>query len=155
MKFRTIVTGVAAGGVAAVSLLAGGFSLEITRPMENSEARAKKAVLAVHTYACAQPENTRITATAEGIVNGRRQSIPLTLEALSQPGTFALTRQWPADGRWMITVTASNPKFGWTPGEMVRVEGDSVAFDAVKRFSHAPTKNEIEAALRTDSIAMR
>src|SRR5262249_9782874 len=100
-------------------------------------------------------EKTVITAAAEGIINGHRKSIPLKLEVLSQQSTFALARQWPAEGRWVITVTASNPKFGWTPGEMVRVEGDSVLFDDIKRFGHAPTKDDIEAALHTESIAMR
>jgi hypothetical protein len=155
MRFKTMATGVTLGCAAAISLLAGGFALEIARPVGNAEAQAKKAILLVRSYACADPEKTVITATAEGIVNGNRKSLPLKLEALSQQSTFALARQWPAEGRWVITVTASNPRFGWTPGEMVKVEGDSVAFNDVERLSHAPTKDEVEAALRTESIAMR
>jgi len=155
MRLRTMVMGIAVGCVAAISIIAGGFALEITRPAGNTEAQAKKAVLVVRGYACSEPEKTVITATAEGIVDGHRQSIPLKLEALSQQSTFALARQWPAEGRWIVTLTASNPKFGWTPAEMVKVDGDSVAFNNVKRFNQAPTKEAIEAALRTESIAMR
>ena len=155
MKLRATVAGIVIGCAAAISLVAGGFALDIARPAGNMEAQAKKAVLLVHVYACSEPKKTAITATAEGIVNSRRESIPLKLEALSQENTFALARQWPAEGRWIITLTASNPKFGWTPGEIIKVEGDSVAFNNVKRFNQAPTKDDIEAALHTESIAMR
>lgn len=40
------------------------------------------------------------------MVNGKRQEIPLKLLPLSQPGMFALTQQWPKEGRWVIELHA-------------------------------------------------
>ena len=37
-------------------------------------------------------------------MNGVRRSIPLKLEPVSQPVTFAVTRQWPSEGVWVLKV---------------------------------------------------
>jgi hypothetical protein len=49
-----------------------------------------------------------LTATAVGVVNGQRQSIPLKVTKLSGAGEFALTQQWPKDGNWVIELVAHN-----------------------------------------------
>jgi hypothetical protein len=154
MQYRVKLAGLAALLISGMSLMAGGIAVEILRP-SHPEAQAKKAVLVVRGYACVQPNETAIKASAEGIINGKRQTIPLKLIPLPGQSTFALTRQWPADGRWIIALTASNPKFGLTPGAIVKVEGDSAGFDDVTHFSHSPTREEIRAALEMQSLAAR
>jgi hypothetical protein len=155
MRYRAKLAAIAVGLIGGVSLMAGGIGLEISRPSSNPEAQAKKAVLVVKGYACVEPSRTSITANAEGVVNGKRQSIPLKLIPLSGQSTFALMRQWPTDGRWIIALTASNPRLGLTRGAVVKVEGDSVGFDDVTNFSHSPSGEEIRAALETQSLAAR
>lgn len=56
----------------------------------------------VETLHCGTRHSFDIAAFAEGRVDGRLQSIPLRLERGDQPGVFALRRQWPAGGRWVI-----------------------------------------------------
>ena len=41
-------------------------------------------------------------------MNGQRQSIPLKVTKLSGIGEFALTQQWPKDGKWVIELVARN-----------------------------------------------
>src|SRR5579863_7467344 len=92
----------------AGQLSAGGFFLQLGNPEANAEARAHHAVLTVKAGGCHDPATAQLTATAIGMVDGHRQSIPLTVTRLSEPGTFALSQQWPGEGRWVIELTARN-----------------------------------------------
>lgn len=78
-------------------LFAGSLALEIGNPSANPEALAKHAVLVARMTACTSPEKTTVTASAEGIVDGTRKSIPLKIVALSTAGTYAVVREWPAE----------------------------------------------------------
>jgi hypothetical protein len=89
-------------------LLAGGFYLLMGNPEASPEAKKLNAVVTIEATGCHDPALAKLTATAIGVVNGERREIPLNLEALSKPGMFALTRQWPKDGRWVIRVEATN-----------------------------------------------
>ena len=46
-----------------------------------------------------------LSGSAEGIEDGRRRSIPLRFEATPRSGVFALQRQWPEEGTWLIRIT--------------------------------------------------
>ncbi|MBV8812087.1 MAG: hypothetical protein JO033_25750 [Acidobacteriaceae bacterium] len=150
-KFLTLAAVVVTSNV----LVAGGFVLQIGNPSANPEAKARHAVLVIRGYACANPEKTTVKATAEGITNGKRETIPLKLISLSGQSTYAITRQWPAQGEWVLTLVASNPRFQWQPAEIVHVQGDSADFANTQTLSHAPTAGEIEAALHTTAVASR
>jgi len=93
----------------AGALYAGGsMVLVLGNPEASPEARKLNAVLTVKSAGCVDPATTRISATAIGIVNGEERKIPLKLERLSTPGMFALTEQWPKEGRWVIRLEATN-----------------------------------------------
>jgi hypothetical protein len=144
-----------AGSLAAASLFAGTFVLEIGRPSANPEAQAKHAVLVVRSAACAHPEKTKITANAEGLVNGKRRTIPLTIIPLSSAGTYAVTREWPAEGKWVLTLVAANSDYEWHPSAIVNVNGSSADLVQVKRANQAPTVEEIETALNATGLAAK
>lgn len=148
-KILVLVTAVAS----ATMLMAGGFALEIGRPSANPQAQAQHAVLIVRSYACAHPEKTNITAAAEGVVNGMRKTIPLKLIPLKDPGTYAVTQQWPPEGRWVVTLSAKNSGFSWQPSAIVSVNGDSADFANIKRATWAPTTEEVQAALNAPALA--
>lgn len=134
--------------VPAAALLAGALTVEIGNPATNPEAKAKHAVLLARTTACHSPEQTVITATAEGVVDGSRRSIPLKVITLSTPGVFAVTHEWPAEGNWAIKVVAKNPEYkDFATGAVVAVNGDSVDWASVKHYYHQPTTEELAAAL--------
>src|SRR5262245_58292397 len=88
----------------ATQLFAGGFYLQLGNPEASIEARKAGAVLTIKATGCGEPEKAKITATAIGMVSGQRQEIPLKVAPLSEPGMFALTQQWPKEGRWVIEV---------------------------------------------------
>ncbi len=130
-KIRLFAMGVALA--AAASLIAGGIAIEIGKPSANPEAQAKHAVLVIRGYACTAPEKTTMTAMAEGFVNGKRESLSLNLTPLSGQNMYALTRQWPAEGKWVITLVEANPNFDRQPSVTVKVDGDAVDWASVTR----------------------
>jgi len=80
--------------------------LSIEYPVNPYDQANRDAVLLVHAaMRGAVPSARDLTGTAEGIVNGRRQSVVLRLDATSQPGVFAVRRQWPTQGSWMLEIT--------------------------------------------------
>src|SRR5258705_12896744 len=97
-------TAVAAVLGLAGQLFAGGFYLQLGNPEANAEARKANAVLTIKATGCGEPAKAQITASAIGVVDGKRQEMPLKLTPLSEPGTYALVQQWPKEGRWVIEV---------------------------------------------------
>ena len=92
----------------AYGMFAGGFWLQLGNPEANAEARKNNAVVVIKAIGCHDPATAQVTATATGMVEGRRQTIALKLTPLSEPGTFALAQQWPKTGRWVIQLAGKN-----------------------------------------------
>lgn len=92
----------------AGQLLAGGFYLQIGNPEASSEAKKLNAAVTVLATGCHDPALATLRATAIGMVNGERREIPLKLDKLSTPGMFAISQQWPKEGRWVIRLEADN-----------------------------------------------
>src|SRR5439155_14076645 len=88
-------------------LFAGGFFLTIGNPVAANAPQAKGAVLVVRPDGCHEPAKARITGTAEGMVNGSRRSVPLRLVTLPTPGVYAVNREWPTEGVWVVNLTGA------------------------------------------------
>ncbi len=108
MRNRIQIAVAAAALAIAGPLLAGGFWLQLGNPEASEEARQANAVFTIKAVGCHDPASAQVTATAIGMVNGQRRSIPLKLVALSEPGMFAVSQQWPKDGKWVIELTGRN-----------------------------------------------
>ena len=67
----------------AGQLFAGGFYLQLGNPEANPEAKKANAVLVIKATGCHDPATATLTATAVGMVNGKRQTIPLQVTKLS------------------------------------------------------------------------
>jgi hypothetical protein len=92
----------------AGQLFAGGFYITLGNPEANAEAKKANAVLTLRMDGCHEPEKAVVTATATGVVDGKQQTIPLKLTKLSSPGAYALTQQWPKQGKWVIAIAADD-----------------------------------------------
>ena len=90
----------------ATTLTAGGFYLSLEKPASADTPQIKDAVLLVKSYGCHQPEDALISATAEGVVKGHRQTIKLQLHPASK-GVYAIKQQWPTEGVWLVAVRGS------------------------------------------------
>jgi len=103
----------------------------------------KDAGLTVEAQGCQDYSHARITGQAEGIVNGKRQSMSLELTPTEKPGTYTVRKQWPAEGKWVLV-------FSGISGE--RHTYTLVDPDAGQGSPHMTmrpvTAEELEAALR-------
>lgn len=133
--------------VVATPLLAGALRLEVSVPA-SQEVLAKHALLMAQVTACHSPEKSIVTATAEGVVNGIRKTVPLKVIALSVPGTFAVTREWPEGGAWAVRMVVTNPDYhDYSSSAVIPIRNNSVQLEQVKRYSHAPTEAEVALSL--------
>ena len=90
---------------AACQMFAGGFWLQLGNPEASAEARKANAAIYIKAVGCHDPAAAQVTASAVGTVNGRRETMALKVTPLSEPGTFAITQQWPKNGHWVIQLT--------------------------------------------------
>jgi hypothetical protein len=88
------------------SALAGGFQLSVETPSSSSDPQMKDVVLVARTYGCHQPADAKLSATAEGLVNGARKSVALELRSIGS-GVYAIKQQWPSEGTWVLSISGA------------------------------------------------
>jgi hypothetical protein len=132
----------------ALPLFAGGFYLELGSPSASSDPKAKGAVVLARFTGCHEPEKASLIATAEGMVAGKRQSIPLQAVALSTPGVYAITKQWPAEGKWVLKLVGRYPVGPGVTTTLVRLAGDGYDRGNMVMKAGAVDTNALESMLQ-------
>ena len=110
------------------------------------QVRKVNASFAVRTEGCADPANALITATAEGLVNGERQSMALRLFPGSGPGVYLVPRGW-AQGVWVVRLIGTCA--GAKAGALVPIGPDGFIRESSKFFPRFVTQAEIEESLKS------
>ena len=93
-----LVTGMAAAGPPWIA---------IEYPANPHDPNTRGAFLTVRTYHHGDLMSYDIGGTAEGLVNGKRQSVRLDIRRLPQSGTYAVRWQKPADGSWALLISTT------------------------------------------------
>ena len=146
-------TAIFAAFLIVIPALAGALLLEVADPQANPEARARHAIVVARTTACMSPEKTTVTATAEGIVNGQRRSIPLKVMNLATPGTFAVAREWPENGAWIVQLVATNPDYkDYATYVVVPIRNNTFSREGAKQFFHRPSDDDVNSVLRQATL---
>jgi hypothetical protein len=79
--------------------------LSIESPVNPFDPTTRGAVLLAHAvFREGSSQLSDLSGTAEGIVNGARRSVTLRFDATGQPNVFALRRQWPTEGAWLLRI---------------------------------------------------
>ncbi len=86
--------------------IAGPPWIAIEYPVNPHDPATRGALLTVRTYHHGDLMSYEVTGTAEGIIDGRRQTVPLDVRRLTQAGMYAVRWQKPAQGTWMLVITA-------------------------------------------------
>lgn len=161
------------GAAAASAAQAGEFFIRVEAPSEWKDRRIKDAILVVRAYASGEPTSARIIATAEGLVEGKRQTIHLKVAPASS-GVYSIRKEWPSQGIWVVAIqgmqqgivcsklvelgpdgtipanqqTCLCPKcYPWREAEGLHINGESRL--PVKTAFHKFTAQEIEAKLNS------
>jgi len=79
---------------------AGGFWITSKAPAAGID-----ALVLVQVLGCHNPEDAVLTATAEGIVNGQRRSLPLEFRPAGK-GSYVVKKQALPAGTWVLALTA-------------------------------------------------
>lgn len=124
--------------------------ISIESPVNPMDPATHDAVFLAHVMTRNGPAKLGdIAARAEGIVAGTRRTVPVTLTETGTPGVFAVRQQWPADGSWIVVLTA----FGSTTALVAIDHLGGVAFARVPvqsgdhRLPRTPTASQIDSTL--------
>jgi hypothetical protein len=80
--------------------------ISIESPVNPFDASARGAAFLIRaTVREGTPTLADVHATAEGLVNGVRKSVPIRIDTTSRAGVFAVRKQWPAEGTWMLRIS--------------------------------------------------
>ena len=88
--------------------LAGPPWIAIEYPANPFDRASRDAFLTVRTYHHGEIMAKTVTGTAEGVVDGKRQSMRLDIRPGSQAGTYVVLWQKPATGRWVLVINSGN-----------------------------------------------
>ena len=102
LAFVTLLSLVFAGVVAA-----GPPWIAIEYPANPFDPGTRGAFLTVRTYHHGDLMAFEISGTAEGLVNGKRQSTRLDIRRLPQAGMYAVRWQKPAQGTWALLISTT------------------------------------------------
>ncbi|MCZ2079984.1 MAG: hypothetical protein HUU41_08145 [Bryobacteraceae bacterium] len=130
---------------AATQLPAGGLHVMLGNPEASPEARKHNAVLTIILAGCHEPEKAPVEGAAITVVDGKRQTIPIQLIALSKPGMYAVTRQWPARGRWVLQFVAKDR--GRVASTLVAATPDKIERHSAKMAMRLPSEKDLAALL--------
>jgi hypothetical protein len=139
--------GIAASPVAAQQFMlqTGPPAAAMPDPLSPGVQKKKDVLFVVRSRDCADVSAFQLSATAEGLVNGARQSVALEPAKMPQPGVFAFFKHWPEGGAWVVSVSGTCGT--QAAGATVRMTGAAYHRDHVELLPHHPTRADIERAL--------
>ena len=152
----TLRAGLLGACVLALAAAAPSFGppwISIESPANPYEPATRGAFLIVHTFHHGTPTASGVTGTAEGVVAGSRRSIPLSFDTTSRRGSYALRKQWPNEGTWMLVINTGGQAQGVTALVDVGETGDvsrvrvPTRRDGPHEVPAQVTARDIEAAL--------
>jgi hypothetical protein len=108
----------------------------------------KNVVLVVRPRVCDAPGRVQISGTAEGLVNGARQSIALDLIPVDPvAGVYAALQQWPDRGHWVLQLNGSCPSPKASASTLVPMNGSTFIREKTRVLREPATPQQVEAAL--------
>jgi hypothetical protein len=93
--------------VAFTTALAGPPWIAIEYPANPFDRASRDGFMTVRTYHHGELRSRTVTGTAEGIVDGKRQTMRLDIRAGSQAGMYVVRWQRPAAGKWVLVINAA------------------------------------------------
>jgi hypothetical protein len=123
------------------------FSFQIGSPIAARTSHMKSASFVFRTQGCADLAKSDVGATAEGLVNGERRSVRLKVAPASTPGVYAIFREWPTEGVWVIHLTGRCAESA--AGALVAIGPRGFVREQSKFFSRRATDSEIDNFLKS------
>ena len=97
----------ALSSIAITTALAGPPWIAIEYPVNPHDPNTRGAFCTVRTYHHGDLMSYEVTGTAEGLVNGNRETVRLDIRRLPQAGMYVVRWQKPAQGKWALVISTS------------------------------------------------
>jgi hypothetical protein len=69
--------------------------------------------------------------------------------ALSKPGMYAVTHEWPEKGEWVIKFVVTNPDYkNYATGALIPAKGNRVEWKQAKNYFREPNTEDVSSLLR-------
>lgn len=157
-----VCLGLIAATLAATPAHAGPPWISAEYPSNPHEASTRGAFFLVHTYHHGTPISSLLSGTAEGIVNGRRQTVKLEIVETGKPGVYAVRYQPASQGVWVLAINmgAGQAAAGLLAtigknGELSSVEVPSGTAEGGRWIvPRAVTAQDVNAALRAQTALL-
>jgi hypothetical protein len=114
----------------------GGPWISIEAPANPYDQAMRGSLMLVHTFHHGTKVDMPLVGKAEGLVDGQRRSVALTLAKGSQAGTHGVRNQWGEKGTWTVLLTATQHE----PQASIQAVVDINADGTVGRVA-VPTSN--------------
>lgn len=140
--------------LAAAPVLAGPPWISVEYPSNPHDRTTRGATFLVHAFHHGDHIAPVLSATFEGLVDGRRRTLSATVERTSRPGVYAVRVERPADGTWIAVVRMREGQAPATALVTLGARNTVLAVDVpVERregwhIPRAVSEAEITAALR-------
>jgi len=93
--------------VLAAPALACPPSIAVERPAHAAASEDSGAFVLVRAFQGCHAGTIAVSGTAVGLVDGERRSIPLRLLPTATADVYAVRRQWPSEGVWVLRLTVT------------------------------------------------
>jgi hypothetical protein len=140
----------------ATPALAGPPWISIEYPANPLDPTTRGALLLVRTYHHAAAMAYPVTAVAEGLLDGERRTIELSVEPTSQPGVWVVRGELPEGGSWVVSATLSFGEASVSALVAIGPERELLGIQVPQKelrdgffLARSATREDIEALLRT------
>ena len=103
--FRKLALVSILSAVAVTTAIAGPPWIAVEYPANPHDPNTRDAFCTIRTYHHGDLMAYEVSGTAEGLVNGKRQTVRLDIKRLPQAGMYAIRWQKPAQGQWALVVS--------------------------------------------------
>ena len=128
--------------------IAQGFTFEVGSPVASQDFHFKTAAFVFRTQGCSVAK-PRLSATAEGIDNHERRSLPLKVMEASKPAVYAVFQTWPNTGHWIVNLAGTCDNS--SAGAILPIGRNGFIRGSAKFLSHPASRSEVDASL--DALA--
>jgi len=154
-RMKTTMVAIAAIALSIVAAQAGTFfRIEVGPPVAAGFEKLKglkkydKLVLVVRPRLCDSVANVMMTGSAEGLINGERRSVRLTLIPIdSAEGVYGVLKQWKNGGHWVVQLNGTCPNPKASASTLVPMNDGTFIREKVEVLGEPATKKQVDATL--------
>ena len=95
--------------------------ISIEYPPSPHDRTTRDAFLLVHAFHHGTPMNFPVAGKAIGLVDGEKRAITLAFTTTSREGVYALKKQWPAEGSWVLAIDVTQQGSSSKAGALVEL----------------------------------